>query len=397
MRQIIIILLLVLLVTMLTGIALAVNKAPESNTELVKLQVADPESAIDKTVEPTRAEKLKAARAKKSKKFSYKRWKRRLPFWPRKTYILVELIIYISLGVLLAQILEVSGLIKYFAILAWPVTKLGNLGQASGPAFIAAFQSGAVANSMLVASTDRGLLNKRQLYSSVFIVSCLSLFAHLPTYVIPIGSVFGMKATAMLFGVRFAAIFFEIIFILLVSKFVVRSWADRKYPAAAIESPSDARASRKRKKGFWETVWSRSRRTLKRLIIFLLPTFVIMVIAEYFGFFKWLSDAVPSLFTLSFLPPQATVIIPAQAMSLYNGAIAAANFLDDGSLTAKQAVLIILIGSLITAPIRTVKHALPTYVAVLGPKAGVVMAVSAQVLRSIFLIIFIVLMWSIWK
>ena len=75
-------------------------------------------------------------------------------------------------------------------------------------------------------------------------------------------------------------------------------------------------------------------------------------------------------------------------MSLYNGAIAAANFLDDGSLTAKQAVLIILIGSLITAPIRTVKHALPTCVAVLGPKAGVIMAVSAQVLRSIFLIIF---------
>jgi hypothetical protein len=33
---------------------------------------------------------------------------------------------------------------------------------------------------------------------------------------------------------------------------------------------------------------------------------------------------------------------------------------------------------MITAPIRTLRHAVPTYVAVLGPRAGVVTAVSAQ-------------------
>lgn len=405
MHQIIKIFLLVLFVTCFTGRIVAVDKDSSSRSESIRPQSAgsvgsssinSKSPAIEK-VDGQRAEKLKAAKAKSAKKLSYKRWKRQLPFWPRKTFILVELIIYISIGVLLAQILEVSGLIKYFSILAWPVTKLGGLGQTSGPAFIVAFQSGAVANSMLVASTDRGSLNKRQLYSSVLVVSCLSLFAHLPTYVIPIGSVFGLKATAMLFGVRFGAIVFEIIAILLVSNFVIRSWTDKKFPAKAIDTPSEVRSVRKNSKKFWATVWLRSKRTLRRLIIFLLPTFAIMVVAEYFGFFKWLSDALPSLFTLSFLPSQATVIIPAQAMSLYNGAIAAANFLDDGSLTAKQVVLIILIGSLITAPIRTVKHALPTYIAVLGPKAGIVMAVSAQILRSIFLIIFIVLMWSVWN
>jgi hypothetical protein len=396
MRKISLIFLLFVFTATFTGTVLA-KTTPETPTETVKAETAEAATSADQQLELTGAEKLKAARAEKAKKFSYKRWKRRLPFWPRKAFILVELIIYISLGVLVAQILEVSGLIKYFAILAWPVTKLGGLGQASGPAFIAAFQSGAVANSMLVASTDRGLLNKRQLYSSVFVVSCLSLFAHLPTYVIPIGSVFGMKATAMLFGVRFAAIFFEIIFILVASNFLIRPWADKRFPAVAIDTPSEVRSARKRKKGFWGTVWARSKKTLRRLIIFLLPTFVIMVFAEYYGFFKWLSGVMPSLFTLSFLPSEATVIIPAQAMSLYNGAIAAANFLDDGSITAKQAVLIILVGSLVTAPIRTMKHALPTYVAVLGPKAGPIMAISAQVLRSIFLIIFIVVMWSVWK
>jgi len=117
---------------------------------------------------------------------------------------------------------------------------------------------------------------------------------------------------------------------------------------------------------------------------------------EYWGFFTWLMEAVPGLFKLSFLPPQSTVIIPAQAVSLYNGAIAAANFLDAGTLTARQAVLVILIGSMLTAPIRTLKHALPTYVAVLGPRPGLIMAVSAQVLRISFMIPCTVIMWYVW-
>jgi len=39
---------------------------------------------------------------------------------------------------------------------------------------------------------------------------------------------------------------------------------------------------------------------------------------------------------------------------------------------------------------------MPTYVAILGPKAGPIMAISAQVLRSIFLILCVVTMWFVW-
>jgi len=131
-------------------------------------------------------------------------------------------------------------------------------------------------------------------------------------------------------------------------------------------------------------------------LIYLIPTYVLMAVLEYSGAFKALAAAVPGLCSFSFLPVESAVIIPAQAMSLYNGAIAAANYVDTGVISSKQAVLVILIGSLVTAPIRTLKHAMPTYIAVLGPKAGMVMAISAQVLRSIFLIMSIIVMWMIW-
>ena len=265
-------------------------------------------------------------------------------------------------------------------------------------------QSGAIANGMLVSSRDRGDLTNRQLFTTVLIVSCLSLFAHLPTYVIPIGSVLGFEATVALFSVRFAAILIEILAILLVSNLLVYPFtdlrgrpADSGKPSNEIEATEALEAIGKRKAGFWATVWTRSNRTMWRLLIYLIPTYAIMAILEYYGVFKTLVEAVPGLCSFSFLPAQSTLIIPAQAMSLYNGAIAAAAYVDTGEITTKQAVLTIIVGSLVTAPIRTLKHAMPTYVAVLGPKAGPIMAISAQILRSIFLIICVIAMWFLWQ
>jgi hypothetical protein len=232
------------------------------------------------------------------------------------------------------------------------------------------------------------------------VVSCLSLFAHLPTYVLPIGSLLGAQATMMLFGVRFAAIVVEIIVLLLVSNFLIRPGAEKAAAhgaGTAVPDIATPASNPSKQKKFWPQVWSRSRRTLRRLMIYLIPTFAVMVSLEYFGFFGWLKVQVPGLFTFSFLPAQSVAIIPAQAASLYNGAVVAANFVKEGAISTHQAVLIILIGSLVTAPVRTLKHALPTYVAILGPKRGLVLAVSAQVLRSIFLILFVVVLWRVWR
>ena len=343
----------------------------------------------------------------KRKSSPYSKWKRTLSFWPRKAYLLAELGLFIIIGVLIAQMLEVSGAVKYLAWVTWPVIKLGRLGDAASPALLMSVQSGAVANGMLVSSRDQGQLNRRQLYSAVLVVSCLSLFAHLPTYVIPIGSVLGPEATIALFSVRFAAIFIEIVAILLVSNLVVYRWTDvRGHRAVTVSGPvgekADAQTIRedfekhRKKRGFWSTVWARSWSTVRRLLIYLIPTYAIMAALEYHGAFKWLAAKMPGLFSFDFLPPESTIIIPAQAMSLYTGAIAAANFIDSGDITHKQAVLVILVGSLVTSPVRTLKHAMPTYVAVLGPKAGPVMAITAQVLRSIFLAMCAVVMWFVW-
>lgn len=338
---------------------------------------------------------LAAERRKGSDPDSYKSWKRKLPFWPRKGLILFELMLVITIGVLIGQMLEVSGMVKMFTWVTWPITGMGKLSNHTGPAFLMAFQSGAVANSMLVSNRDSGLISNRELYTSVYVVSALSLFAHLPTFIVPLGVAFGWEATAALFGVRFSAIAVQIVLTLLISRFVFSRLGIAEGLNVRNEI-TEVREGRQRKSNFWGTVWQRSKKTLRRLLFYLLPTFILMAALEYHGAFKWLANAMPQLFTFDFLPPQSLFVIPAQALSLYNGAIAAANFIDAGAITTQQAVIIILFGSMVTAPVRTLKHALPTYIAVLGPRPGTFMAVSAQVLRMLFLLLCTSILMMYW-
>ncbi len=336
----------------------------------------------------------------------YSKWKMRLPFWPRKGVLLTELVLLVALGVFVGQALEVSGFVRAISFITKPLTALGGLPREAGPAFLMAFQSGAVANSMLVSERDAGKMNARQLYSSVLVVSALSLFAHLPTFVFPVGLAFGKEATAALFLVRVGAIVFEILFILLVSRLIAGRWKERMVviiesalPGAEVEGEKcfEKNSGNGKQRPFLAQVWRRSRKTFMRLLYYMVPTFVVMGILEYSGFFTYLTKAVPQLFSLPFLPPESVAIIPAQAMSLYNGVLAAGSFVNTGAITSHQAVVIILFGSIVTAPVRTLKHALPTYLGILGARPGLIMAFSAQALRNLFLFFCTILLMWFWR
>jgi len=352
--------------------------------------------------EGTRARALERAHQQaKHKPSAYKAWKRQLSFWPGKAVLLTELAIIIVVGILIGQVLEVAGWISMLSVLAWPLIRLGRLPKAAGPAFIMAFQSGAVANSMLVSYRDEGALNNRHLYTSVLVVSCISLFAHLPSFIVPLGFAFGWTATGALFGVRFAAIALEIVLVLMVSSWLSRRWQEDQAgfgaPALKTEAGGDnLKRPALNDPDFWRRVWKRSRRTIRRLLLYVVPTFAVMAVLEQLQVFDSLGAWLPGLFGSAFLPPEAVAIIPAQAVSLYNGAIAAANFIDAGNLTIKQAVTVILLGSVITAPIRTLRHALPTYLATLGARPGTVMAFSAQALRVMFVLLCTGVMVVVW-
>lgn len=331
---------------------------------------------------------------------SWDRYKMKLPFWPRKIATFVELGLVIIFGIFIGQILEEIGIIKFLGFITWPISKLGRLPHITSPAFIFALQSGAIANSMLVTQRDNGQLNKRELYTSVFVVSSVSLIAHLPTFIVPLGMAFGWKAATFYFGVRFSAIIVQVASILFVSSTFFYKKNDVpttvSIPGEVVPAKSEKMKTGK-STPFFKRVWKKSEKSILRLLIYLLPTFFVTALLEKSGFFEWLGIAIANVPLISWLPAQAAAVIAAQAINLYNGAIMAASFVDSGAISIRDSIIILLTGTLVTAPIRTLKHSLGSYVAILGARPGMIMAFATQLTRSFFLILFIIGCALIWR
>jgi hypothetical protein len=332
---------------------------------------------------------------------SWDRYKMKLSFWPRKAATFLELGLVIIFGIFIGQILEEIGIIKFLGFITWPISKLGRLPHTTSPAFIFALQSGAIANSMLVTQRDNGQLTKRELYTSVFVVSSVSLIAHLPTFIVPIGMAFGWKAATFYFGVRFSAIVVQVASILFVSSTFIYNKNDVRIPVSIPDEEVSAKLHKKiiseKSTQFFKRVWKKSEKSILRLLMYLLPTFFVTALLEKSGFFEWLGVAIANVPLINWLPAQAAAVIAAQAINLYNGAIMAASFVDSGAISIRDSILILLTGTLVTAPIRTLKHSLGSYVAILGARPGMIMAFATQLTRSFFLLLFIIGCALIWR
>jgi hypothetical protein len=336
----------------------------------------------------------------KSSMSSWDRYKMKLPFWPRKLMTFLELGLVIIFGIFIGQILEELGIIRFLGFITWPISKLGRLPHTTSPAFIFALQSGAIANSMLVTQRDNSLLTKRELYTSIFVVSSISLFAHLPTFIVPLGMAFGWKAATFYFSVRFSAIIVQVVTILFVSRVFFYKKDDIPELIPIPVKMTSAKTDEKKTgedESFFKRVWKKSKKSISRLLMYLLPTFLLTALLEKSGFFDWLGTAMANIPLISWLPAQAAAVIAAQAINLYNGAIMAASFVDSGSISIRESILILLTGTLITAPIRTLKHSLGSYVAILGARPGMIMAIATQLTRSFFLLLFIIGCALIWR
>ncbi len=396
------------LAAMLSGSSNApavVDNTPAGHEITVKGASVLPQKTADHTV-PRHS--LSVSKRKPS---AYKAWKtKHVPFyseknspqgfWTRKTIQLTETLFAISIAVLLASALEVSGFVKFFSIFFWPLIRLGRLTSATAPAFFAALRKASIANGILVAARDTGRINNRQLYTSVLVSSSLSTLGHLPSYILAIGMVCGSQAMTVVTGVRLGAIFAQIIVVLILSAWIIAP-AMGAENIVLLDGPDDASEITSAKKSnrtqrFLNQVWQRSIKTIKRIGLFFILTYTLVSLMEFCGVFDYLGNALPWLFNPSFLPPQSSVIIPAQAAGIFSGTAAAAGFIQDGTLSAKQVLTILLAGSVVTAPVRTLKRILPTYIGMLGLRPGVVMAVSAQFIRMMFLAVATWVMWVVW-
>jgi hypothetical protein len=96
---------------------------------------------------------------------------------------------------------------------------------------------------------------------------------------------------------------------------------------------------------------------------------------------------------LSWLSPKAVSIIALQIAAEFSaGLVAAGALLQDGTMTYKEIVLTLLVGNVLSSPIRAVRHQFPYYAGIFKPRLALQLIVFSQSLRA-FSIVLVTLLY----
>ncbi|MEG6501455.1 hypothetical protein V6C07_00140, partial [Desulfovibrio sp. 1214_IL3152] len=130
--------------------------------------------------------------------------------------------------------------------------------------------------------------------------------------------------------------------------------------------------------------WRRFTRRLPKLVYFTAPVYVLMYLLQQFGYFalieQWLSQ---HMAWLSFLKPQAMGIIVLHLAAELGAALGAAgSVLQTGGLSGRDVVLALMVGNILSTPMRAIRHQLPSYSGFFRPALALRLILANQGLRA---------------
>ncbi len=296
---------------------------------------------------------------------------------------LTRLMLFITIGLLIGQIIEASGWTKSLAVLARPLFRFGRLGDHCGAAFTAAFFSGVTANAMLLGFFEDGKITRKQLFLSNFLNQLPAFFLHLPTtffIVIPLTG----WAGGIYFLLTFSAVIFRTVLFLVYGHF-------RLSPAAledGLVKTGEFSSKTKKFKDVWQRIKSRLPRRLAGIAVYVVPIYILVYTLNVMGMFQVLRESLSGFVVTAFMPMESlSVIILSFAAEFTSGFAAAGALLEAGVLTIKQTVIALLIGNILAFPVRALRHQLPRYIGIFSPKMGSQILLLGQGFRLTSLIV----------
>jgi hypothetical protein len=290
---------------------------------------------------------------------------------------LTRLLFGMAVALLAANALEALQWTRRLAGLAAPLVSFARLGPASGAAFALAFFSPASANALLAEAHGKGDLSGRELMFANLFNSLPSFLLHLPTLFLLAWPALGPPA-ATYAGLCLLAALVRTLFAAVAARCFLPSLPD----AARIAPPPPGGPKNFREAA--RTAWKRFRRRLPRLICVTAPVYVLMYCLQRYGCFAAAQDWLAAhTDRLSFLKPQALGIIALHLAAEMGAALSAAgSVFNAGGLSASEVVLALLVGNILSTPMRAVRHQLPSYAGFFKPLPALKLVLANQTLRA---------------
>ncbi len=297
-------------------------------------------------------------------------------FWHRLARPLIRLTAFISVGLFVGQIIEGLGWTDKLAVMARPFMRWGHLSYQMGAAFTTAFFSGTASLSMLRSFLHEGGMSRKEITSAVLLNTFPSYFLHLPTTFFIILPLVG-KAGGIYLLVTLGAAFLRLGAVLVYTHFTLpepHGYYDRREP------------EKKNRKGLLLSISKKFKSRLINILLIVLPVYVVIAVLSDMGFFNWLRISLAGGVSSEFVPIEAmSVVIFSIVAEFSSGYAAAGAMLDAGTLSVFQTVLALLLGNIIAAPIRALRHQMPYYMGIFSPGLGTYLMVTSQAFRIISL------------
>ncbi len=300
--------------------------------------------------------------------------------WNELGFPLLKLILFMAIGLGFANFIEALNWTHKVAKLATPLIRLGHLSPISGASFSMAFFSGVSANSMLSEAYAAGQINKKELI-------CSNLFNSLPTYFLHLPTLFFITAP-LIKGA--ALIYVGLTLLAAVLRTVVTLGVARMLLPQRISV--DAVVQKQRARSVKESLslsWSRLCRRMKKIICFTVPIYTVIFIIQRWGGFAILEQFMADhVGFLSWLHPQSLGIIVLHLAAEFTAGLAVAGaLLDSGTMEYRDIVLALLVGNVLSSPVRAVRHQLPYYTGIFPAKIALELIVYNQSFRLISIVV----------
>jgi hypothetical protein len=299
-------------------------------------------------------------------------------WWKRLGKPLLRITIFISLGLFVGQIIEATGWTGRLSTLVRPLMRWGHLSDSSGASFTTAFVSGTAAQAMLVTFEEEGKLSKKEVVLTSLLNGLPAYFLHLPTtffIILPLAGVAGL-----------------LYLILTLAAALLRTVGLVTYSRLTL-APRTLEMVAERKEGqSWKSIlqdtWQKFLRRLQRIMLLVVPVYLVVMIVSQLGFFSWLRLKLAGGITSTVVPLESmSVVIFSLVAEFTSGFAAAGALLDAGTLSIRETVIALLLGNVVATPVRALRHQLPYYMGIFRPKLGIQLIALGQTLRVISVII----------
>lgn len=303
-----------------------------------------------------------------------------LALWPQVVLPIARITCFIILGLFIASFIESLNWTHKLATLARPLIKLGHLSNLTGASFSVAFFSGVSANTLLAEAFNKGDISRKELVLANLFNSLPRFFLHLPT-------VFFLTAPLIKFGaiiyvgLTFSGAILQTLLVVTLGAFLLPV---NKETMGEVPPP---KAKTTIKGAITKSVKRLKKRILK-ILKFLIPVYLIFFFLNWYGIF----DAVErflaqSSFLLSWLNPKAVGIVLLHVTTEFSAGLAAASaLLAENSLTYNEVVIALLVGNILSTPIRAMRHQLPYYTGIYSPRLAIQLVAVSQLTRAFCLI-----------